>query len=210
MQLTGRQIGQIRDALLSAYTKDSLAEMVRIELDARLDAVAGGDSLHAVVFNLVAWAEQNGRIDELIGGACSQNPHNELIQQSARDAAVCRAAAQETQPSPVQPAPVSSAPRIVTPIPAAAAVYTPAPTPVDLGALIPPPAAQYAVHPGPAASSSPAASGPPAKAPSPGLAAGAAAADAVRSLPPSAPAAEDELSRRYTPCWARHSLLLGR
>ena len=64
MQLTGRQVAQIIDALLAAYSKDSLRELVRVELDATLESIAGGDNLRVVVFNLVSWAEQHGRIDD--------------------------------------------------------------------------------------------------------------------------------------------------
>ena len=44
MQLTGKQVAQIRDALLAAYSKDSLRELVRVELDETLESIAGGSS----------------------------------------------------------------------------------------------------------------------------------------------------------------------
>ena len=80
MQLTGRQVAQIVDALVAAYAKDSLRELVRVELDETLEAIAGGDNLRAVVFNLVSWAEQHGRIDDLIEGAYRHNPQNAIQQ----------------------------------------------------------------------------------------------------------------------------------
>ena len=56
--LSGSQLKQLQEALLSAFsTHDELRMMVRLELDANLDAVAGGDNLRVVVFKLVTWAE---------------------------------------------------------------------------------------------------------------------------------------------------------
>lgn len=82
MQLTGRQIQQIRDAILDAYpTRDELRALVRIELDQNLDSIAGGDNLRILVFNLVTWAEQHGRIDELVNSAYNQNQGNLALQQ---------------------------------------------------------------------------------------------------------------------------------
>ena len=82
MQLTGSQIQQIRDALLDAFpTRDALRMMVRIELDENLDALAGGENQRVVIFNLVSWAEQNGRVDALIAGAYKQVPGNPALQE---------------------------------------------------------------------------------------------------------------------------------
>ena len=52
--LTKSQLKQLQEALLSAFpSADELRMMVRLELDANLDAVAGGDNLSVVVFKLV-------------------------------------------------------------------------------------------------------------------------------------------------------------
>lgn len=79
MRLTGKQIAQIRDALLAAFSKATLREMVRIELDEVLEHIADGENFRIVAFNLVSWAEQHGRMDDLIGGAHNYNPENEEI-----------------------------------------------------------------------------------------------------------------------------------
>ena len=81
MKLSGQHVGQIRDALLDAYSsKDELRMTVRIELDENLENVAGGENLRVVVFNLVSWAEEAGRIDHLVRGAYNQKPGNLAIQ----------------------------------------------------------------------------------------------------------------------------------
>ncbi len=80
--LTGPQIKQIREALLSAFgSRDELAMFVREELDVSLAAIAGGDNLRVLVFHLVQWAESTGRVAELLAGAYNQNPGNPALKQ---------------------------------------------------------------------------------------------------------------------------------
>ncbi len=82
MQLTGQQVQQIRGALLAAYTtRESLAMMVRVQLNEYLEAIADGENLRVLVFNLVSWAERTGRVDELIQGAYNETPGNDALQQ---------------------------------------------------------------------------------------------------------------------------------
>jgi len=84
-RLTGRQIAQIRDALLAAFTKDALREMVRVELDEILDHIADGENLRIAAFNLVSWAEQHGRIEDLILSAYRANGGNPQLQKLLLD-----------------------------------------------------------------------------------------------------------------------------
>ncbi|HAJ35410.1 MAG TPA: hypothetical protein DCL15_06925 [Chloroflexi bacterium] len=75
--ITGKQIGQIVDALLSAFsTRTDLAMLVTIELDEHLDAITTASNLRADVFALVQWAIARNRLNELIAGARRQNPGN--------------------------------------------------------------------------------------------------------------------------------------
>ena len=77
MKLTGQNVQQICDALLDAYpTRDLLRMMVRVELDRNLEEIAGGENQNVVIFNLVSWAERDGRIDELIERAHLRTPGN--------------------------------------------------------------------------------------------------------------------------------------
>ena len=86
--LTGSQVKQIREALLSAFpARDLLAMMVREELDVALNAIAGGDNLNVLVFHLVQWAESTGRVAALLQGAYAQNPGNPELKQLQRTAA---------------------------------------------------------------------------------------------------------------------------
>ncbi|HAJ38786.1 MAG TPA: hypothetical protein DCL15_24225 [Chloroflexi bacterium] len=81
MTLTGSQIAQLLDALLAAYPRrDNLRMLVRVELDENLDAIAGGDTLRAVAFSLIEWAQRTGRTADLIAGARRGNPGNPALQ----------------------------------------------------------------------------------------------------------------------------------
>ena len=66
-RLTGVQLEELQGALVSAYSSvDELRMMVRIQLSENLDTIASGQNLRVLVFNLITWAEQIGRIDDLI------------------------------------------------------------------------------------------------------------------------------------------------
>ena len=86
--LSGQQIGQVQEALLSGFrSHDELAMMVQLELNKNLNAIAGGENLSVVVFKLVMWAESEGRTHDLIEGAQARKGGNPEIQQLARAAA---------------------------------------------------------------------------------------------------------------------------
>lgn len=77
MKLTGKQLSDFEEALLSAYpTAPSLTRMVRFELEEHLTQIAGGGNLSDIVLNLITWAQSKGRIEELITKAHHFNPGN--------------------------------------------------------------------------------------------------------------------------------------
>lgn len=83
--LSGRQIEQLQTALLDAFaSRDALRMRTRIELEQNLDAIAGGDNLRVLVFNLISWAEQTGAVAQLIDGACRQNAGNAKLRDVQR------------------------------------------------------------------------------------------------------------------------------
>jgi len=80
MNLTNEQRKQVRAALLSAFPKrDDLEQMTSYELDLNLDEIAGEQNMRQTVFELIQWAESNGKVEVLIRGAYAQNPHNAEI-----------------------------------------------------------------------------------------------------------------------------------
>jgi len=87
MKLSGQQFSQIQEALLSAFSSSAdLGMMVRLELDVNLEEIASGQNLRVVVFKLLTWAEDNGRILDLINGALNQRPSNLDLQRLQKDA----------------------------------------------------------------------------------------------------------------------------
>lgn len=81
MKLSGKEIQEIRDAILDGYgSVDALRMMVKIELEESLEEIAGGENLRVLVFNLITWAERFDRVDELIKGAARHNSGNHALQ----------------------------------------------------------------------------------------------------------------------------------
>jgi hypothetical protein len=77
MKLTGEQHRQLSEALDSAFpSKAALARMVRQQLNHKLDAIATAGNLLDLIDNLIEWAESQGKLFDLIGGAYRQNPGN--------------------------------------------------------------------------------------------------------------------------------------
>lgn len=86
-KLSGTQYADLQGALLSGYTRDdALRAMVKISLDEELDQIAGGSNLKDVVFNLVAWADRNNRVADLLAGAVNDIPNNTKLRALARRA----------------------------------------------------------------------------------------------------------------------------
>jgi hypothetical protein len=99
-QFSGPELKQLHTALLSGFpTVDDLRQMVRFELDERLEQIAGGDDLGDIVFNLIQWAEARGRLAELIQAAHTWNAGNPQLQ-----AFVQTIAAASTSVAPPPPA----------------------------------------------------------------------------------------------------------
>lgn len=70
----------ICEALLDGYrTHSQLKMMVSHRVNENLNAIAGGQNLEEVTFNLVDWADRTGKISELILGAWSHNRDNEML-----------------------------------------------------------------------------------------------------------------------------------
>jgi hypothetical protein len=79
-KLKGSQLKKLQEALHDAFpSQDSLRQMVRTELDEHLSRIAGGENLSAVIFDLIEWAESEGRLQELIEGAHRTNPGNAML-----------------------------------------------------------------------------------------------------------------------------------
>jgi V8-like Glu-specific endopeptidase len=84
MKFSGAELQKLVNAIVSAYpTKEDLAMMVQFELEENLDAIAGGNNLNQLVFNLITkWAIPRGKIYRLIIAAYQTNSDNEELKES--------------------------------------------------------------------------------------------------------------------------------
>lgn len=86
LQLTQQQRKDLFDALLSAFPlSHELERMVAFGLNTRLALIMPpDDNLQNKVFNLILWAEAQGRLSELISAAQQANPGNPRLQEWLR------------------------------------------------------------------------------------------------------------------------------
>ena len=77
MPLSGLQHQQLQDALLSAFgDEDNLRQMLGLQMSVNLESVAEPGNMAQRTFDLVTWADEHGRIGELVQSALQQNPLN--------------------------------------------------------------------------------------------------------------------------------------
>jgi V8-like Glu-specific endopeptidase len=82
MSLSINQLEQLQKAILSAFPrKQALEMMVRYKLDETLEHIAFGDTHRDLVFNLIMWAESQGKLDDLIEGAYKTNDGNPQLKE---------------------------------------------------------------------------------------------------------------------------------
>jgi hypothetical protein len=73
-------------ALGSAFPSHGmLRRMVRVRLEIDLDLIAGGDNYGEVIFELIKWAESEGRVAELLEKAREEKPGNPDLQRFVDD-----------------------------------------------------------------------------------------------------------------------------
>lgn len=76
MSLSGQQFQQLSEALRSAFTRSTLAMMLRFRLEKNLDDISLGGSMQEIVFELIETAEREGWTEQLILAARYSNPGN--------------------------------------------------------------------------------------------------------------------------------------
>ncbi|MEO1765217.1 MAG: effector-associated domain EAD1-containing protein [Cyanobacteria bacterium J06629_18] len=83
---TGQILKEFRNSIISAYpTKNKFKMMVSFGLEENLDSIAGGDNLREVVFELIGWAIEQGRLRELVEAAREHNSRNRELQRISKD-----------------------------------------------------------------------------------------------------------------------------
>ncbi|MCB9140376.1 MAG: PD40 domain-containing protein [Caldilineaceae bacterium] len=96
-RLEGPQLEKIHKAIISGYDEASLARMVAFELSENLGTISYGKSFSETVFNLLMWAEQYDRTDELVRAAVEHNPHNSELRKIQQDIKDWREEADKTE-----------------------------------------------------------------------------------------------------------------
>ena len=78
--LNGKQEQKLAQALIAAYPKrKKLEKMVRYKLDEHLDVIVEDSHLGDVLFDLIKWANSEGRVGELVFGAFEFTPGNPAL-----------------------------------------------------------------------------------------------------------------------------------
>lgn len=78
MERDAPQQKRLREALKSAYpTRQDLERMVFDGLGEHLSAMASGENLEQTIFELLRWAQAQGRLEELIVAAIKHNRGNQ-------------------------------------------------------------------------------------------------------------------------------------
>lgn len=86
MELTGQQFHLLQQALLSAFpSRAALRQLMRVQFDLVLENVADGSNDSEVVFQLITWAESQGRLEELLSKARQENPGNPKLKAFAAE-----------------------------------------------------------------------------------------------------------------------------
>jgi hypothetical protein len=83
MPLSGQHLRALRDALTEAFDFDTFAQMLRFELDKKVQNIAGSGPLKTVAFRVIETAEMEGWTLDLLRAARIANPGNAALHQTA-------------------------------------------------------------------------------------------------------------------------------
>lgn len=78
--LSGKQARGLHEALLDAFGIGELQQLVRFRLEERLQNITLEGGLSQRAFELIEWAEQKGRTEELIRAARQENDGNPVLE----------------------------------------------------------------------------------------------------------------------------------
>ena len=83
MALTGQQLRALRNALVDAFNSATFEQMLRFELNKKVENIAGSGPLNSVAFKVIDAAEMEGWTLELVRAARMTNPGNAGLHQIA-------------------------------------------------------------------------------------------------------------------------------
>ncbi len=80
MRLNPEDFSELKNALIAAFPrKDNLKQMVRLVLERNLEEITNAGEISTIVFDLITWAESQGKLARLITGAHEMNPDNPIL-----------------------------------------------------------------------------------------------------------------------------------
>ena len=86
MKLTGQQRQRLNSGIVDAFdNRDELGRAVRYGLNERLNLIAPSPDFEQSVFELVEWAEREGRVEELVNALRAANPGNAGLREVAEE-----------------------------------------------------------------------------------------------------------------------------
>jgi hypothetical protein len=83
--LPGDLVQRLQRAIVAAFARSEVEQLVRFHLNAGLDVITGGGPFDQVVFDLLRWAERHGRVGELARAAKDARPGRPDLQAAADD-----------------------------------------------------------------------------------------------------------------------------
>ncbi len=80
-KLTGDQFKELSKAIEAAFlSEESLRQMLRFQLDELLNKIPKSETYSGLIYNVVQWAETQGKLCDLVIGASLENPGNPELQ----------------------------------------------------------------------------------------------------------------------------------
>lgn len=79
MKFTGQELEQLQQALLNAFTLETLRQMLRFKLEKDLDVITTANGFNNIVFDLINIASKEGWLIQLISVAKDYNPNNQVL-----------------------------------------------------------------------------------------------------------------------------------
>src|SRR5215213_7379863 len=76
MRLRGKQFARLQAAIATAFTRDELRRLLKVDLETSLEAITPDKGFEAQVFDLLLWLERHGRLLEFVECARTNNPAN--------------------------------------------------------------------------------------------------------------------------------------
>lgn len=81
--LAPEELEQLHNALVDAFDRDTLNQVVYYAVQERLENIVAPGSLKSEVFNLLLWANENNKVAAIVRAARKESPGNVALRQFA-------------------------------------------------------------------------------------------------------------------------------